>query len=159
VRRWKYQVPSASDGLVVPPIVSSASLTASGVAAGSVPHWYENPSTPLTVSLGASNATSTVLSLDHVLVVWLAERDPLLGAWRSIVTLMTAVVVLPTPSTATTLSARFPSGSRFQEAANGADVSAPSESQPPIEQSTLASSHRKNSTFATSLSGLAIATS
>ena len=55
---------------------------------------------------------------------------------------------------ATARSARLPSASRGHEASYGAVVSVPSETHVPVEQPVESSEQRKNSTSATSPSGL-----
>ena len=74
VRRWNHHRPFPSDGLVVPPTVSSASLTASGIADCCRSQAKEKPSTPLWSSAAPSKATSTVRSIDATPGLWLVLR-------------------------------------------------------------------------------------
>src|SRR5918992_4456524 len=71
VRRWKYQLPFESAGLVVPVAVSSASLTVSGTETGWLSQWNEKPSMPLWLSVAPLQVRSIVRSVEAAPAVWL----------------------------------------------------------------------------------------
>ena len=83
-----------------------------------------------------------------------AESIVVSGTVRSIVTSITAEPTLDAVSVATARRARLPSGSTGHEASNGTVESVPRETQLPPAQPAEASEQLKNSTLATSASGL-----